>query len=122
MTESKPRLPEALEAPASDQLLDGILEKAANAAQRNAEQFAKLASLARAIEQCNASPVTRAKMLFRFEELASSAEAEARLDTEFFEGLRDGQVMKQQLRRDHEQRDEPAPEVTILAPSTTTKH
>ena len=80
------------------------------------------ATLARAIEQCNSSPAARAKMLFRFEELASSAEAEARLDAEFFEGLRDGQVMKQQLRREHEQRDEPAPEVTILAPSTTTKH
>jgi hypothetical protein len=108
MNESKPRLPEALEAPASDQLLDGILAKAANAGQRNAE--------------CNSSPAARAKMLFRFEELASSAEAEARLDAEFFEGLRDGQVMKQQLRREHEQREEPAPEVTILAPSTTTKH
>jgi hypothetical protein len=53
MNESKPRLPEALEAPASDQLLDGILAKAANAGQRNAEQFAKLA--ARAKRCCSAS-------------------------------------------------------------------
>jgi hypothetical protein len=122
MNESKPRIPEALDAPASDQLLDGILEKAANTAQRNAEQFAKLAALARAIEQCNSSPVTRTKMLFRFEELATRAESEAKLDAEFFEGLRDGQVMKQQLRREHEQGAEPVPEITILAPSTTTKH
>ena len=122
MNESKPGIPQALEAPASDQLLDGILEKAANAAQRNAEQFARLAALARAIEQCNSSPVTRAKMLFHFEELTASAKAEAKLDAEFFDGLRDGQVMEQQLRREHEQGIEPVPGVTILAPSTTTKH
>ncbi|WP_144150869.1 hypothetical protein [Paraburkholderia sp. BCC1885] len=122
MDENKPGIPDALKTHPSDQLLDGILERAVNTARRNAEQFARLAALARAIEQCNSSPATRAKMLFSFEELTSSAEAEAKLDAEFFEGLRDGQTIKQQLRRQHEQRAEPVPEVMILAPSTTTKH
>lgn len=122
MSENTPRASTALESSPSDQLIDGVLEKAVQAAQRNVELFAKLAALARAIEQCTSSPATRAKLLFSFEELASHAEADARLDEEFFEGLRNGQVLKQQLRREHEQRAEPIPEVTIFAPSTTTKH
>ena len=122
MNESKPRLPEALEAPASDQLLDGILAKAASAAQRNAEQFAKLVALARAIEQCNSSPATRAKLLFTFDEIASNAEADAKLDAELFEGLRNGQVLKQEIRREHQQRAESFPDVAIVIPPTTTKH
>jgi hypothetical protein len=122
MSDDTHRTPTALELPPQDQLIDGVLEKAVKAAQRNVEQFAKLAALARAIEQCNSSPATRAKLLFTFEELASNAEADAKLDEEFFEGLRNGQVLKQELRREHEERTEPIPEITIFAPSTTTKH
>ncbi|RFU48730.1 hypothetical protein D0B32_02515 [Paraburkholderia sp. DHOC27] len=116
------QLPNAVDQPANDELIEGILDNAVKAAQRNAELFAKLAALARAIEQCNSSPARRAKLLFTFEELAISAEADAKLDTEFFEGLRNGQVMKQQLRSEHLQQEEAVPEFTILAPSTTTRH
>ncbi len=124
MTEDKSPLPQALEVPASDQLLDSILEKAATAAQRTVEQFAKLASLARAIEQCNSSPARRAKLLFAFEEIAASAEANAQLDAEFFQGLRNGQILKRELRRAHYEHVEADAdsEVTILAPSTMTRH
>ena len=122
MTENKPRSPRALERPASDELLDGILEQAVSAAQRNVEQFAKLASLARAIEQCNSSPAVRANLLFQFEEMASSAEANAKLDVELLLGLRNGQILKHRLHEAHEERAEPRADVTIVAPSTNTKH
>jgi hypothetical protein len=114
--------PNAIEQFANDELIEGILENAVKAAQRNVEQFAKLLALARAIEQCNSSPATRAKLLFSFEDLATSAEADAKLDVEFFDGLRSGQVIKHQLRREHEQRAEALPEYTIIAPSNSTKH
>jgi hypothetical protein len=117
-----PHTPTALELPPNDQLIDGILEKAVQVARRNVEQFAKLAALARAIEQCNSSPATRAKLLFTFDEIASNAEADAKLDAELFEGLRSGQVLKQELRREHQQRTESFPDITIVVPSTTTKH
>jgi hypothetical protein len=122
MSENTPRTPAALELPASVQLIDGILDKAVEAAQRNVERFAKLAALARAIEQCNSSPATRAKLLFTFDEIASNAEADAKLDAELFEGLRNGQVLKQELSRERQQRAEPFPDLTIVVPSTTTKH
>lgn len=122
MTEDKSPIPKALEVPASDQLLDSILEKAAIAAQRNVEQFARLAALARAIEQCNSSPAKRAKLLFTFEEIAASAEADAQLDAEFFQGLRNGQILKRELRRARHEDAQADPALTILAPSTMTKH
>lgn len=122
MTEDKSPMPKALEVPASDQLLDGILEKAVSAAQRTVEQFAKLASLARDIEQCNSSLATRAKLLFAFEEIAAGAEADAQLDVEFFQGLRNGQILKRELRRARHEDAQEDSEVIILAPSTMTKH
>jgi hypothetical protein len=122
MSQNKTRSVAAPDAAANDQLIDGMLDKAVEVAQRNAEQYAKLAALARAIEQCNSSPATRAKLLFSFEEAATHAEADAKLDIEFFEGLRNGQVLKQQLHREHQQRSEPIREFTIFAPSTNTKH
>jgi hypothetical protein len=122
MTQQKPHSPAAVEVPVSDQLIDGILEKAVQVAQRNVERFAKLAALARAIEQCNSSPATRAKLLFTFDEIASNAESDAKLDAELFEGLRNGQVLKQELRREHGQRAESFPDVSIAALPTTTKH
>ncbi|MGA3248991.1 MAG: hypothetical protein ABSD12_12605 [Paraburkholderia sp.] len=122
MTQHKSLAPTALEVPPNDQLIDGLLERAVQVAQRNVEQFAKLAALARAIEQCNSSPATRAKLLFTFDEIASNAEADAKLDAELFEGLRNGQVLKQEIRREHQQRAESFPDVAIVIPSTTTKH
>jgi hypothetical protein len=122
MTQHKAHTPAALEPPPNDQLIDGILEKAVQVAQRNVEQFAKLAALARAIEQCNSSPATRAKLLFTFDEIASNAEADAKLDAELFEGLRNGQVLKQEILREHQQRAESFSDLTIVVPSTTTKH
>jgi arginine utilization protein RocB len=121
MSENTPRTPAALELATDSQLIDGILEKAVQAAQRNVERFAKLAALARAIEQCNSSPAARAKLLFTFDEIASNAEADAKLDADLFEGLRNGQVLKQELRREHQQRAESFPDITLVAPSTT-KH
>ena len=122
MTQHKSLAPTALEVPPNDQLIDGLLERAVQVAQRNVEQFAKLAALARAIEQCNSSPATRAKLLFTFDEIASNAEADAKLDAELFEGLRNGQVLKQEIRREHQQRAESFPDVAIVIPPTTTKH
>jgi hypothetical protein len=122
MSENTPRTPAALALPADAQLIDGLLDKAVEAAQRNVQQFAKLAALARAIEQCNSSPATRAKLLFTFDEIASNAEADAKLDAELFEGLRNGQVLKQEIRREHQQRAESFPDVAIVIPPTTTKH
>ncbi|MGF6721454.1 hypothetical protein P3T43_000801 [Paraburkholderia sp. GAS41] len=122
MTEHEAGTQPAPEALDSDQLIDGILEKAVQVAQRNVEQFAKLAALARAIEQCNSSPATRAKLLFTFDEIASHAEADAKLDADLFEGLRNGQVLKQELRRERQQRTESFPDLAMVAPSTTTKH
>jgi hypothetical protein len=122
MSQNKTRSAATPDAAANDQLIDGMLDKAVEVAQRNVEQYAKLAALARAIEQCNSSPATRAKLLFSFEEAAANAEADAKLDIEFFEGLRNGQLLKQQLHRDPQQGAEPIPEFTIFAPSTNTKH
>lgn len=122
MTQHKHPAQAALEVQDSDQLIDGILEKAVQVAQRNVEQFAKLAALARAIEQCNSSPATRAKLLFTFDEIASNAEADAKLDTELFEGLRNGQVLKQELRRERQQPADSFPDLAMVTPSTTTKH
>jgi hypothetical protein len=122
MTEHKSPMPQALEVPASDQLLDKILEKAVDSAQRAVEQFAKLAALARTIEQSNSSLAERAKLLFAFEEIASRAEAEAFLDVELLQGLRNGQVLKQDLRRAHNEPGTSLPDLATLAPSTMTKH
>ncbi|MEW6344985.1 MAG: hypothetical protein AB1704_30430 [Pseudomonadota bacterium] len=122
MTEDKSPMPRSLEAPASDQLLDSILEKATTAAQQTVEQFARLASLARDIEACNSSPASCATLLAAFEEIAASAEANAKLDVEFFQSLRNGLILKHELRRAHHEDAEPSSEMTILAPSTLTKH
>ncbi|HEY1998138.1 hypothetical protein [Paraburkholderia sp.] len=125
MTDDTSRITQASDLPASDKLLDGILERAVNAAQRNAEQFARLAALARAIEQCGSSPVDRAKLLFKLEEITSDAEMNAQLDVELFRGLRDGQVMKRQIRLtriEYAEHAEPFEDVTFVAPSTHTKH
>lgn len=122
MTKRSTTSQKSLDEFANNELIDGILDNAVKVAQRNVEQFAKLAALARAIEQCNSSPATRARLLFSFDELATSAEADAKLDVEFFEGLRNGQIIKNELRREHQLRADGVPESTILAPSTETKH
>jgi hypothetical protein len=125
MTEDKSPMPRALEVPASDQLLDSILEKATAAAQRTLEQFTRLASLARDIEGYNSSPANHAKLLLAFEEIVAGEKVNAELDVEFFQGLRNGLILKQELRRAHHEdheHAEPSSEMTIFAPSTTTKH
>lgn len=122
MTDPKRPAPKAVELPASDKLLEGILEKAVAAAQRNVEHFAKLAALARAIERSNSSPAERAKLLYTFEKLANDGRIDAQSDAELFEGLRDGQIMKQEIRRVNDEGGEPLPVGVILAPSNNTKH
>lgn len=125
MTDNNPQITKTSDLPANDKLLDGILEKAVNAAQRNAEQFARLAALARAIEQCNSSPADRAKLLFKLEEITSDGEMNAQLDVELFRGLRDGQVMKRQIRQtriEYAEHADPLEDVTFVAQSTYTKH
>jgi hypothetical protein len=122
MTDPKRPSPKALELPASDKLLQGILEKAVNAAQRSVEQFMKLATLARAIEQSDSSPAERAKLLFTFEKLVNEGKMNAQFDVELFEGLRDGQIMKHDIRRENDESGEALPAGVILAPSNDTKH
>jgi hypothetical protein len=115
MNANKPRAPLAYEVPASDALLADILDKAVVIAQRNAGQFEKLAALARAIERTGGASRAHAKLLFSFEQIASSAQADAKLDMALFEGLRNGQILKQQLRNAHSERPEPMP-------GTSTRH
>jgi hypothetical protein len=122
MTDPKRSAPKSVEMPASDQLLEGILEKAVAAARRNVEQFAKLAALARAMERSTSSPAERAKLLYTFEKLANDGRIDAQSDAELFEGLRDGQIMKQEIRRVSDEGGEPLPVGVILAPSNNTKH
>lgn len=122
MTDHKRSAPKAVELPASDKLLEGILEKAVTAAQRNVEHFAKLSALARAIERSDSSPAERAKLLYTFEKLVNDGKINAQSDVELFEGLRDGQIMKHEIRRVNDEGGEPLPVGVILAPSNNTKH
>jgi hypothetical protein len=98
-------------------LLEVLLEKALLAGERYVERFAQLAALARTIETCELPNGDRTALLSAFENIASTAQADAQLEVELFQGMLAGQLMKRQL-----QRERGEGQGVIIAPSGDTKH
>ncbi|TAL96339.1 MAG: hypothetical protein EPN73_10425 [Paraburkholderia sp.] len=98
-------------------LLEALLEKALLAGERYVEQFSQLAALARAIEVCDPASLGSTKLIATMQSVAKSAEEDAQLEVDVFQGLLAGELMR--LRAELERIEMPK---FVVAPSTNTRH
>jgi hypothetical protein len=98
-------------------LLEGLLEKALLAGERYVERFAQLAALARTIETYELPDGDRTALLSAFENIAATAQSDAQLEVELFQGMLAGQLMKRQSQRERNEG-----QGIIVAPAGDTKH